>query len=183
MWDKLSMRDKAKVMKSAVESGLTNLNLIKEIYNKHAEGGDLSPYSAGVITDQLYEGASKEYSLGHPSHNYDFTQSEEWADAHGYYPDERGHRDDRVKKPAHPTHPSRGQWNGFNEFRLSDLGMEDPNYIMFGMADGGQDPQATLTYRGSTVLPELTVTPNKKYVHNSYDNINLEFKHGGKLHK
>lgn len=58
--------------------------------------------------------------------------------------------------------------------------MEDPNYTMFGMADGGQDPQAILTYKDAIVLPELTVTPRGNYVHNSYDNLNLRFnKRGG----
>lgn len=105
-WDDLSMADRAKYIKLAVDNGVTDLSHIREAYNKHAEGGDL--YSAGAMTDALYEAANEVESLGPPAHNYDFTQSEEWANAHGYYPDERGHRDDRVKKPAHPTHPSRG---------------------------------------------------------------------------
>lgn len=40
MWNKLSIKDKARVMKLAVESGLTNLDKIKEAYNKFAEGGE-----------------------------------------------------------------------------------------------------------------------------------------------
>lgn len=182
MWDKLSIKDKARIMKMAVESGLTDLNKIKEIYNKQYEnGGDLNPYSAGELANSLYENAEKVTNLGIPSHNYDFVYSEEWADANGYYPDERGHRDDRVKKASHPTHPSKGQWNGLNEFKLTDLGMEDPNYIMFGMADGNQDPQAIITYNGNIVLPELTITPKKRYIHNSYDNLNIELAEGGDL--
>lgn len=172
-WDKLSMADRAKYIMLAVHNGITNLNTIKHTYNSLSEGG---PYSAGKMTNTLYESAAEVESLGEPEHHYDFTQSEEWANAHGYYPDERGHRDDRVKKPAHPTHPSKGKWNGLNEFQLTDLGMEDPNYIMFGMADGGQDPQATLTYKGAIVLPEITVTPRGNYIHNSYDNLNIRIK-------
>lgn len=49
------------------------------------------------------------------------TNPEEEANRLGYYPDERGHRDDRVKKPAHPTHPSRGKWNSFTEFELTKV--------------------------------------------------------------
>ena len=156
-----------------VSNGITDLSVIRDTYNRYAEGG---PYSAGEMTNALYKAATEVESLGEPEHHYDFTQSEEWANAHGYYPDERGHRDDRVKKPAHPTHPSRGKWNGPNEFQLTDLGMEDPNYIMFGMADGDQDPQATLTYNGAIVLPEITVTPKGNYIHNSYDNLNIRLK-------
>lgn len=131
-----------------------------------------NPYSAGRIIDAIYKNNPKEEFLGEPSHNYDFTQSEEWANARGYYPDERGHRDDRVKKPAHPSHPSRGTWDG-DKFVLTDKGMQDPNYTLFGLNDGGQDPQAILTHKGSTVLPEITVTPKGNYIYNSYDNIKL----------
>lgn len=165
------MADRAKYIRIAVANGITDLSSIRDVYKSYAEGGNL--YSAGAMTDALYESAESVESLGPPKHNYDFTQSEDWADAHGYYPDERGHRDDRVKKPSHPTHPSRGIWNGMNEFKLTDKGMEDPNYTMFGMADGGQDPQAVMTYNGSIVLPELTVTPKGNYIHNSYDNLNI----------
>lgn len=172
-WSDLSMTERAKYIKLGVQSGITNLNNIRNIYNSFAEGGQ---YSAGKMVNTLYESAAEVESLGEPEHHYDFTQSEEWANAHGYYPDERGHRDDRVKKPAHPTHPSKGKWNGLNEFQLTDLGMEDPNYIMFGMADGDQDPQAILTYKGAIVLPEITITPKGNYIHNSYDNLNIRLK-------
>lgn len=64
--------------------------------------------TVGDYIDAIYSNNPKEEFLGEPKHHYDFTQSEEWANAHGYYPDKRGHRDDRVKKPTHPSHPSRG---------------------------------------------------------------------------
>ena len=144
---------------------------------KHQKGGNL--YSAGNTTESLYRGASKVESLGMPEHKYDFTQTEEWANAHGYLPDERGHRDDRVKKESHPTHPSRGSWKGMNQFHLTDKGMQDVNHTLFGMADGGQDPQATLYYKNSIVLPEITVTPKETYIHNTYDNLKIKFQKGG----
>lgn len=164
------MADRAKYIALGVKNGVTSLDNIRDTYNSYAEGGG---FSAGAMTDAIYESAQEVESLGEPNHHYDFTQSEEWANAHGYLPDERGHRDDRVKKPSHPTHPSRGKWNGLNEFQLTNRGMDDPNYIMFGMADGGQDPQAVMTYNRSIVLPELTVTPSGNYIHNSYDNLNI----------
>ena len=129
------------------------------------------PYSAGELVKSIEEFTKHEEYLGPPSHNYDFTLSEEWADKHGYYPDERGHKDDRVKKEAHPTHPSKGKWRSLYQFDLTDKGMEDPNFILYGLNDGGQDPQATMTYREGIVLPELTVTPKDNYIYNSYDNI------------
>lgn len=191
MWDKLSMAEKARIIALGVQSGITDLNNIRQGYNNFANEDiknynkfdDGGPYSAGKMADALYEAAKKVESLGEPNHHYDFTQTEEWANAHGYYPDNRGHRDDRVKKLAHPTHPSRGKWKGLNEFQLTELGMEDPNYTMFGMADGDQDPQATLTYKEAIVLPEITVTPKANYIHNSYDNLNIKYDIGGTLRK
>lgn len=150
--------------------------------NKSAKGENINPYTVRAVVDALYVSNPREEFLGEPSHHYDFTQSEEWADAHGYYPDARGHRDDRVKKPAHPSHPSRGTWNG-NVFELTDFGIQNPNYTLFGLNDGGQDPQAILTYQGGVVLPEITVTPKENYIFNPYDNIILHHKsRGGKIH-
>ena len=141
--------------------------------------------NAGTVADYIdaiYSNNPKEEFLGEPEHHYDFAQSEEWANSHGYYPDKRGHRDDRVKKPAHPSHPSKGTWEG-NNFILTNKGLADPNYIFFGLNDGGQDPQAILKYKDTYVLPELTVTPKGNYINNSYDNIRLHFKNGGVHYK
>lgn len=149
-----------------------------ELRNKknwhYAEGGEVNnPYSAGRLVDSLYGGMIKEEYQGEPWHKYDFTISEEEAEQLGYFKDERGHRDDRVKKEAHPSHPSRGNWKSFYQYDLTDFGMNNPNHTLFGLVDGGQDPQAVLTYKNGIVLPELTVTPKKKYVDNTYDNIHL----------
>lgn len=147
---------------------------------KHDDGGPLNPYSAGALVDAIYKNSKGDEYLGEPSHHYDVTIPEEEADRLGYHPNERGHRDDRVKKPAHPTHPSRGKWKSFEEFELTDIGMENPNYTLFGLNDGGQDPQAVMTYNGGVVLPEITVTPKETYIMNPYDNIKI-FDKGGYL--
>lgn len=176
-WDDLSLTEKAAMMKVAVRNGITSLNEIKAHYNEFAEGGD----TVEEWIDAIYQNNPKEEFLGEPEHHYDFTQPEEWADAHGYYPDARGHRDDRVKKPAHPSHPSRGIWEG-DKFVLSELGMQNPNYTLFGLNDGRQDSQAILTYNGGSVIPEVTVTPNGNYIYNPYDNIKLHYSEGGNLY-
>lgn len=188
-WDALSLAEKAEMMRVAVNNGITDLQEIREQYNEFAERGskegkkvNTNTYSVGNLVDALYQNNPREEYLGEPSHHYDFTQSDEWANAHGYYPDARGHRDDRVKKPAHPSHPSKGIWSKDGRiFNLTDVGIKDPNYIIFGLADGGQDPQATLMYKGTTVLPELTVTPKDNYYMNSYDNYKLSYAKGGNL--
>lgn len=134
-------------------------------------------YTVGNLVNSIYANNPREQFLGEPEHHYDLTQSEQWANTHGYFPDERGHRDDRVKKPAHPSHPSRGTWNG-NVFNLTETGIKNPNYTLFGLNDGGQDPQAVLKYKGSIVLPEITVTPKGNYIENTYDNIRLHLRPG-----
>lgn len=55
MWDKLSMSDKARIMQLAVQSGITNLNQIREQYNKFAGGG---------FKKTLTDGSTLEYNNG-----------------------------------------------------------------------------------------------------------------------
>lgn len=150
-----------------------NIYVPQVLFRKYGGGKD----SAGNWVNAIYSNNPKEHFLGKPSHNYDVTIPEEEANRLGYYPDARGHRDDRVKKLAHPTHPKRGNWNG-DEFALTDFGMQNPNYTMFGVVDGNQDPQAILTYKDGIVLPEFTVTPDGNYIMNDYDNIRLNFNKG-----
>ena len=132
-------------------------------------------YNVKNIVKSIYLSGQEQPQEASPKHNYDFTISEEEADKLGYFKDSRGHRDDRVKKVAHPSHPSRGRWDG-NKFNLSTFGFKTPNYTLFGLVDGDQDPQAVLTYNGSIVLPEITVTPKETYILNPYDNIKFKYK-------
>ena len=90
-------------------------------------------------------------------------------------PDSRGHYSDKVKLSNHPTHPSRGRFNkSGTKFYLTDFGMQNPNLILFGTADGNQDGQTTMIYKGGVVLPEITVTPKQgRYIDNTYDQIKI----------
>lgn len=47
MWDKLSMADKAKIIKLGVDSGITYLDDIRATYNKFAEGGRITEEEQG----------------------------------------------------------------------------------------------------------------------------------------
>lgn len=90
-------------------------------------------------------------------------------------PDSRGHYSDKVKLSNHPTHPSRGRFNkSGTKFYLTDFGMQNPNLTLFGTADGNQDGQTTMIYKGGVVLPEITVTPKQgRYVDNTYDQVKI----------
>lgn len=87
-------------------------------------------------------------------------------------PDSRGHYPDKVKLS---NHPSRGRFNkSGTKFYLTDFGMQNPNLTLFGTADGNQDGQTTMIYKGGVVLPEITVTPKQgRYIDNTYDQIKI----------
>lgn len=87
-------------------------------------------------------------------------------------PDSRGHYSDKVKLS---NHPSRGRFNkSGTKFYLTDFGMQNPNLTLFGTADGNQDGQTTMIYKGGVVLPEITVTPKQgRYIDNTYDQIKI----------
>lgn len=89
--------------------------------------------------------------------------------------DSRGHYSDKVKLSNHPTHPSRGRFNkSGTKFYLTDFGMQNPNLTLFGTADGNQDSQTIMIYKGGVVLPEITVTPKQgRYIDNTYDQIKI----------
>lgn len=89
--------------------------------------------------------------------------------------DSRGHYSDKVKLSNHPTHPSRGRFNKLGtKFYLTDFGMQNPNLTLFGTADGNQDGQTTMIYKGGVVLPEITITPKQeRYIDNTYDQIKI----------
>lgn len=158
----------------------------------YQDGGPIkkeSNYSVGRVLDGIYKAVNHEEFMGEPSHKYQFIKpeyvglSEEELDSLVGQADERGHRLDVVKAEAHPSHYSRGTWSG-NDFELTDKGLAEVNHTYFGLNDGGQDPQARLTYKGSTVLPEITITPDGAYIYNTYDNIKLNLKQqGGSLGK
>lgn len=145
-----------------------------------ADGGFLNKkdYNVGDLIDSMYEGIEDNIFtnewLGKRKHNYNFAISKEEALAKGLKPDTRGHFDDIVKFPSHPTHSFKGKFSKDGSiFFMTDKGMEDPNFTLFGMADNGDD-QTTMVYNNGTVLPEITVTPTKNYIFNPYDNIKIK---------
>ena len=68
---------------------------------------------AGMVNAIYDSGVEEIFPKEEPLNHYFNTISDEEADALGYFPDERGHRDDAVKLESHPSHPSRGQFKGY----------------------------------------------------------------------
>ena len=132
----------------------------------YQQGGN---FTTGALTDTIWEFPNQvKYGNG----NYNNVNNKLLSQL---TPNSRGHYSDKVKLSNHPTHPSRGRFNkSGTKFYLTDFGMQNPNLTLFGTADGNQDGQTTMIYKGGVVLPEITVTPKQgRYVDNTYDQIKI----------
>ena len=132
----------------------------------YQQGGN---FTTGALVDVIYDnGSEQKYGNG----NYNNVNNKLLSQL---TPNSKGHYDDIVKLRNHPTHPSRGRFNkSGTKFYLTDFGMQNPNLTLFGTADGNQDSQTTMIYKGGVVLPEITVTPKQEgYIDNTYDQIKI----------
>ena len=132
----------------------------------YQQGGN---FTTGALADTIWEFPNQvKYGNG----NYNNVNNKLLSQL---TPDSRGHYLDKVKLSNHPTHPSRGRFNkSGTKFYLTDFGMQNPNLTLFGTADGNQDGQTTMIYKGGVVLPEITVTPKQgRYIDNTYDQIKI----------
>lgn len=131
----------------------------------YQQGGN---FTTGALVDAIYDnGTEQKYGKG----NYNNFNPKLLSQLK---PNENNHYNDVVKYKNHPTHPSRGKFNkSGTKFYMTDFGMKNPNLTLFGTADGDQDSQATMIYKGGVVLPEITVTPEQRYIDNSYDQIKI----------
>lgn len=131
----------------------------------YQQGGN---FTTGALVDAIYDnGTEQKYGKG----NYNNFNPKLLSQLK---PNENNHYNDVVKYKNHPTHPSRGKFNkSGTKFYMTDFGMKNPNLTLFGTADGDQDSQATMVYKGGVVLPEITVTPEQRYIDNPYDQIKI----------
>lgn len=131
----------------------------------YQQGGN---FTTGALVDAIYDnGTEQKYGKG----NYNNFNPKLLSQLK---PNENNHYDDIVKYKNHPTHPSRGKFNkSGTKFYITDFGMKNPNLTLFGTADGDQDGQTTMVYKGGVVLPEITVTPTQRYIDNPYDQIKI----------
>lgn len=131
----------------------------------YQQGGN---FTTGALVDAIYDnGTEQKYGKG----NYNNFNPKLLSQLK---PNENNHYNDVVKYKNHPTHPSRGKFNkSGTKFYITDFGMKNPNLTLFGTADGDQDGQTTMVYKGGVVLPEITVTPTQRYIDNPYDQIKI----------
>ena len=132
----------------------------------YQQGGS---FTTGALADAIYDnGSEQKYGNG----SYNNVNNKLLSQL---TPNSKGHYNDIVKLSNHPTHPSRGRFNkSGTKFYLTDFGMQNPNLTLFGTADGNQDSQTTMIYKGGVVLPEITVTPKQgNYIDNTYDQVKI----------
>lgn len=112
-WDKLLMKEKAAMIKVAVDNGISNLNDIRKVYNEFAEGGDIK--TSWTMED---EAKYREWRASLPDNLKNTNDSD--YDMRGafkagmqpvlendgfYHLDSRDPRTGRMlKSPGHPTH-------------------------------------------------------------------------------
>lgn len=100
-WDKLSMADRAKYIKLAVQNGITDLSQIRSTYNSYADGGYLDWLSK---VKEWKPGIENDIDSDNPSYDYKGFYMEDpqraWDMIKG---DPKSHFVDTYKRPNHPT--------------------------------------------------------------------------------
>lgn len=176
-WNKLSMRDRAAYIKLGINNGITDLNTIREIYNKFEEGGPLK---------KSYEDFSTRLSKAWG--NQDLSKDD--YDYQKYYNDdpdrayrqlaliekgERPHFDDEgksgtYKTPNHATYPDLGANSWLDNDRIFNISTRQANpdntdrILGYLGSDLTYNKGGTkVMYDGTYLLPRVTVTPRGNY--------------------
>lgn len=144
----------------------------KKFYNKGVQDG-IEPYKY----DEGGPLGTKQAIIGNNPHNKrQYIKPEYIPFLEKIERDNRGHMPDEVKGKDHPSGSSYGKFLNNLQFEIKDPA--NINYVREGLNDNG-DYKATVTYKGSTVLPEITITPNGNYIEDSYNNIKFLYAKGG----
>lgn len=176
-WNDLSMKDKTSYIRMGVENGITDLDTIREVYNKFAEGGPIKKsykdFSTRLSKAWNNENLSKhdydyqKYYNDDPDRAYRQLISIEKG-GHGHFPDEG--RSGTYKTPKHPTYPDLGSNSWLNNGRIFNMSArqavpENTDRILDYLgSDLDYNRGATrVMYNGAYQLPEVTATPNGNY--------------------
>ena len=194
MWDKLSMAEKAHIIALGVQSGITDLNNIRQRYNSFARGGytkwkeEISKYKGIKIDndpDYDYEG----FYNSNPDRAWDMLNKSSKA-----------HFIDEFKYSSHPSFSNESRYSGYkNKHNPNGITggtwIDDYNYqLSQSQFDNDWDTDRTLDYfekaeshpvnlyapDGSTILKGITVTPQSYALDRDYSN---KYDIGGNLRK
>lgn len=184
-WNDLSMKDKASYIRMGVENGITDLDAIREIYNKFADGGPIKKsykdFSTRLSKAWNNENLNKhdydyqKYYNDNPEEAYRQLESIEHG-GKGHFPD--GGKSGTYKTPNHPTYPDLGSNSWLNNDRIFNISARQANQGLDNIRDEintdrvldylGSDLHynrgaTKVMYDGTYQLPSVTVTPNSNY--------------------
>lgn len=176
-WNDLSMKDKASYIRMGVENGITDLDTIREVYNKFADGGPIKKsykdFSTRLSKAWNNQDLSKDdydyqkYYNDDPEEAYRQLESIEHA-GQGHFPDEG--RSGIYKTSNHPTYPDLGANSWLNNDKIFNMSArqavpENTDRVLDYLgSDLDYNRGATkVMYDGAYQLPEVTVTPNGNY--------------------
>lgn len=187
MWKNLSMKDKASYIRMGVENGITDLDTIREVYNKFANGGPLKKsykdFSTRLSKAWHNQDLSKDdydyqkYYNDDPEEAYRQLESIEHG-GQGHFPDEG--RSGIYKTSNHPTYPDLGINSWLNNDKIFNISARQANQGLDNIRDEintdrildylGSDLKynngaTKVMYDGAYQLPSVTVTstPNGNY--------------------
>lgn len=184
-WNDLSMKDKASYIRMGVENGITDLDIVREVYNKFADGGPIKKsykdFSTRLSKAWNNENLSKhdydyqKYYNDDPEEAYRQLESIEHG-GKGHFPD--GGKSGTYKTPNHPTYPDLGNNSWLNNDRIFNMSARQANQGLNNIRDEintdrildylGSDLKynngaTKVMYDGAYQLPSVTVTPNGNY--------------------
>lgn len=176
-WNDLSMKDKASYIRMGVENGITDLDTIREVYNKFANGGPIKK-SYKDFSTRLSK-AWNNQDLSQDDYDYQKYYNDDPEEAYrqlesiehggtGHFPD--GGKSGTYKTPNHPTYPDLGSNSWLNNDRIFNMSArqavpENTDRVLDYLgSDLDYNRGATrVMYDGAYQLPEVTVTPNGNY--------------------
>lgn len=202
MWNDLSMKERAALIKLGVESGVYDIDEIRNTYNSYAEGGPIRSYKDWSSKLSSYWGRDingededydyEKYYNDNPERAYEQLNSI-LKGGHGHFDDDGA--SGLYKKPNHATYPDLGEksWSDNDTiFHLSDRQVSGDTDRILNYLGNDLDYNrggTKVMYKDGYVLPTITVTPkgsSMELVPNKFhtgwvysDSPSRAYKHGG----
>lgn len=184
-WNDLSMKDKASYIRMGVENGITDLDTVREVYNKFADGGPIKK-SYKDFSTRLSK-AWNNQDLSQDDYDYQKYYNDDPEEAYrqlmsiekggqGHFPD--GGKSGTYKTSNHPTYPDLGANSWLNNDRIFNISARQANQGLNNIRDEINTDRildyldsdlkynngaTKVMYDGAYQLPSVTVTPNGNY--------------------
>lgn len=176
-WNKLSMRDRAAYIKLGINNGITDLNTIREIYNKFEEGGPLKKSYEDFSTRLSKAWGNQDLSKDDYDYQKYYNDDPDRAyrqliaieqGSKGHFPDDG--KSGTYKTPNHPTYPDLGINSWLDNGRIFNISTRQANpdntdrILNYLGSDLYYNKGGTkVMYDGTYLLPRVTITPKGNY--------------------